>query len=430
MKKQKMLRVLITLVFGFPAFSYVSTAQSSQSPGNVGFTSLQQDTVDSVRVYGTQAYYGERGRRFPLKLRNRHIAQGLDFKVYTPNQYPLFFTGHRAIMENASNNSCLDAQVVGKAEMVNAYIEPATDEDYYQFHVSVIDTVVMLIQAGRGASPGNGDIDTIRMWLYDPDCVTELAYAEDSLPAGVEIMYEFTDPGEHDYRVKITGTGNDYGNYAFLVRDTVEYIGADTLPWNGENCPVTDWPTLRTHVFPESTSVHFLGVGEREIALDISTEWRYICCYDFDIDPGILVPNPPNPPDTIYPDTFMVVSFSRYWVSDTMGVIHFAEVVPCTISISPPPLFMRGDANADSTMTMGDAIYILKHLYVPGSPPPPCMKSADSDDDGSIAMSDAVYALRYLYVPGSPQPPEPFPDCGVDRTVDELDCVSHPCMSP
>jgi hypothetical protein len=103
------------------------------------------------------------------------------------------------------------------------------------------------------------------------------------------------------------------------------------------------------------------------------------------------------------------------------------EVLWNTGGGSTPGDFIRADANADSTLTMGDAIYTLKHLYVPGSPPPPCRKSADSDDSGGIMMSDALFTLKYLYVPGSPQPPLPFPACGSDLTSDTLSCNSHPC---
>jgi hypothetical protein len=43
-------------------------------------------------------------------------------------------------------------------------------------------------------------------------------------------------------------------------------------------------------------------------------------------------------------------------------------------------------------------------------------------------MADAIYLLKHLYIPGSPTPPPPFDECGKDPTVDEIDCVSHPCM--
>jgi hypothetical protein len=54
------------------------------------------------------------------------------------------------------------------------------------------------------------------------------------------------------------------------------------------------------------------------------------------------------------------------------------------------------------------------------------------DDTGHSqipTMADALYLLRHLYVPGAPQPPAPFPGCGVDPTEDDLmGCAEHPCM--
>ncbi len=96
---------------------------------------------------------------------------------------------------------------------------------------------------------------------------------------------------------------------------------------------------------------------------------------------------------------------------------------PCV----PGPDFVRADASGDTAVTMGDAIFTLRYLYVPGSPEPTCMKTADSDDTGVVAMSDALYTLRYLYVPGEPAPPAPFPGCGQDPTWDGLGCAGHPC---
>jgi photosystem II stability/assembly factor-like uncharacterized protein len=90
--------------------------------------------------------------------------------------------------------------------------------------------------------------------------------------------------------------------------------------------------------------------------------------------------------------------------------------------------FIRGDLNADSTLTMADAISCLKYLYVPGTPSPECMKAADLDDNAEISMSDAINLLKVIYVPGTPDPPPPFPECGWDPTPDRLCCDEHPCM--
>jgi hypothetical protein len=91
--------------------------------------------------------------------------------------------------------------------------------------------------------------------------------------------------------------------------------------------------------------------------------------------------------------------------------------------------FIRGDVDSDMDVLMSDVVFTLRYLYLPGSASPDCMKSCDSDDSGNVAMSDALYTLRYLYLPESPNPPYPFPECGPDPSMDELECYDHPCMS-
>ncbi len=99
----------------------------------------------------------------------------------------------------------------------------------------------------------------------------------------------------------------------------------------------------------------------------------------------------------------------------------------------PSGLFIRGDANGDSIITMSDAIHTLQHLYLPAGPVLFCRNAADSDDDEAVQMSDAIYTLKYLYVPRGPAPPAPFPECGMDPTWDDsedgLYCNMHPCMT-
>jgi hypothetical protein len=91
--------------------------------------------------------------------------------------------------------------------------------------------------------------------------------------------------------------------------------------------------------------------------------------------------------------------------------------------------FIRADADGDSAITMSDALFTLRYLYLPSGETPSCLKTADSDDKGDIAMSDAIYTMRHLYVPSSPEPPAPFPDCGSDPTPDALSCEAHRCMA-
>lgn len=94
----------------------------------------------------------------------------------------------------------------------------------------------------------------------------------------------------------------------------------------------------------------------------------------------------------------------------------------------PTPHFHRGDANADGTTDISDAITILGRLFL-GTSSIPCGKAADVNDDGSLDISDAVYLLSFKFL-GGPPPPEPSMSCGTDRTPDDLTCEEFkPCAT-
>ncbi len=81
------------------------------------------------------------------------------------------------------------------------------------------------------------------------------------------------------------------------------------------------------------------------------------------------------------------------------------------------------DGNGD-VFPIADALYLLEHGFILGSPEPPCMDAADVDDSGYyFPIVDALYLLEHAFVPDSPAPPDPGPEqCGDDPTMDELGC--------
>lgn len=118
------------------------------------------------------------------------------------------------------------------------------------------------------------------------------------------------------------------------------------------------------------------------------------------------------------------------------GIITQGEKVLATLSGTfgaEPPLefdwsgcggaarFRRGDATADGSLNITDAIAILLHLFQ-GGPIVPCEDSADVNDDGKVDLADPVGLLRFLFQEGD-APPAPFPDPGPDPTADALDCA-------
>jgi hypothetical protein len=85
--------------------------------------------------------------------------------------------------------------------------------------------------------------------------------------------------------------------------------------------------------------------------------------------------------------------------------------------------FVRGNANGDLGIDIGDAVFILAYNFQ-GARRPPCMDAADTNDDGGVDISDAIYLLNFLFTGGTRQPPAPYPDPGTDPTADPLGCVS------
>jgi hypothetical protein len=85
--------------------------------------------------------------------------------------------------------------------------------------------------------------------------------------------------------------------------------------------------------------------------------------------------------------------------------------------------FRRGDATADGSIDIGDAIAILDLLFVGLSLP--CHDAVDVNDDAQLDIADPIYLLTYLFVSGA-EPPAPGPDaCGLDTTPDTLYCLEY-----
>ena len=96
------------------------------------------------------------------------------------------------------------------------------------------------------------------------------------------------------------------------------------------------------------------------------------------------------------------------------------------IEVEPAlPGFVRGDANQDQSVDIADAIAILGYLFSGGSDGG-CLPSTDANSDGTTNVADAITVLDHLFNQGGPLAP-PFPGCGVDPTVGNLECQNPPC---
>lgn len=64
--------------------------------------------------------------------------------------------------------------------------------------------------------------------------------------------------------------------------------------------------------------------------------------------------------------------------------------------------FLRGDANGDSEVNVGDAVYIINYVFK-GGPAPDPLEAGDANCDGGCDVGDAVYLINYVFK-GGPEP--------------------------
>ncbi len=86
--------------------------------------------------------------------------------------------------------------------------------------------------------------------------------------------------------------------------------------------------------------------------------------------------------------------------------------------------FIRGDCSGDGTCNLADVIVLLQHLFL-GTEEPLCLDACDANDNGGLDIGDAFYKLQFLFAAGAAPPaPAPSDGCGLDPTLDGLDCLT------
>jgi hypothetical protein len=68
--------------------------------------------------------------------------------------------------------------------------------------------------------------------------------------------------------------------------------------------------------------------------------------------------------------------------------------------------YLCGDANADETINVADAVFIISYIFK-GGPAPDPLCVADANGDGTVNIADAVYLITYIFKGGPP----PVEDC-------------------
>jgi hypothetical protein len=60
-----------------------------------------------------------------------------------------------------------------------------------------------------------------------------------------------------------------------------------------------------------------------------------------------------------------------------------------------------GDANNDTKVNVGDAVYMINYVFKAGTPPV-CKDQADANHDCKLNVGDAVFLINYVFKSGTP----------------------------
>jgi len=67
-----------------------------------------------------------------------------------------------------------------------------------------------------------------------------------------------------------------------------------------------------------------------------------------------------------------------------------------------PPAYVCGDANGDTEVNVGDAVFIITYVFKGGSAPDP-IAAGDANGDGECNVADAVFLINFIFK-GGPAP--------------------------
>jgi hypothetical protein len=163
---------------------------------------------------------------------------------------------------------------------------------------------------------------------------------------------------------------------------------------------------------------------------DVQLEMELRVCGD-DVEFRVWEINQDGPParvvvtDSTYRTGMSAITFFHRPEDHPEGDPRGLRIYSYCLSEIDPSLtpFVRGDTNGDSNLDIADGIFILSYLFANGATPS-CEDSADANDDGTVDIADAIAVLGDLFA-GAGDLPDPFGECGVDPTEDELGCESY-----
>lgn len=93
----------------------------------------------------------------------------------------------------------------------------------------------------------------------------------------------------------------------------------------------------------------------------------------------------------------------RFYVNSSRDDLEIVEAGLDHFSVAFHECYICGDANSDNGVNIGDAVYLLTHIFGEGLGPGQ-YKAADTNCDGAVNIGDAVYLINFIFRAEAPDP--------------------------
>jgi hypothetical protein len=187
-----------------------------------------------------------------------------------------------------------------------------------------------------------------------------------------------------------------FGALSFLGAYTYGGTIETTEPYGAHTEPMADYVIQEEQILDQGALYSFIGQAGYSAwyePYDIFSGMTYVAEVNLDQEDTLyiytaLISLLDGTVDSLYAN----VEKARYWVCDNLGYCG--------------DYYKIGDANGDGGINIGDAVYLINHIFNDGPAPIP-NAAGDTNCDETVNIGDAVYLINHIFNNG----PDPGENC-------------------